>query len=125
MRWLLIFLFACAQDVHATFPGMKQAEPSGTLVILFGNAATDVAVSVDGWLVFDDAHTSKIVIDGIPAGTREVALAANGADKQFRVWISPDHPTTVPIGMPDGSYGFLKTLAGSLITIIVYSLLHG
>ena len=124
MRWLLIFLFACAEDVHARFPGAPQHDPTGTLVILFGNAATDVAVSVDGWLVFDDAHTSKVEIEGIPVGTREVTLAANGADKQFRVWISPDHPTTVPIGMPSGDVGFLKTLLGSIITIVVYSLLH-
>jgi hypothetical protein len=30
----------------------------------------------------------------------------------------------VPIGIPDQSMGFVKTLAGTLITILVYSLLH-
>ena len=51
-------------------------------------------------------------------------LAANGEDKQFHAWIGTDHATTVPLGVPDASMGFVKTLAGTLITILVYSLLH-
>ena len=69
-------------------------------------------------------HTSRVVIDGIPIGTREITLAANGGDKQFKVWIDGDHATTVPIGVADATGGFLKTLAASILTIVVYSLLH-
>ena len=59
-----------------------------------------------------------------PTGTLEIVMAANGGDKAFRVWIDSEHPTTVPLGVPAEGSGFLKSLAGSLITIIVYSLLH-
>ena len=62
------------------------------------------------------------MIEGVPVGTAEVVMAANGADKQFRVWVGTDHATT--LGVPDPGVGFLKTLAGSLLTIIVYTLLH-
>ena len=51
-------------------------------------------------------------------------MAANGVDKQFTVWIDGDHATTVPLGVPEEGTTFLKTLAGSLLTIVVYSLLH-
>jgi hypothetical protein len=51
-------------------------------------------------------------------------MAANGSDKAFHVWIGSDHPTTVPLGVPEESYGFLKSVAGSLLTVIVYTLLH-
>ena len=51
-------------------------------------------------------------------------MAANGADKRSRSGSTATTATTVPLGVPDPSSGFLKTLAGSLLTIVVYSLLH-
>ena len=58
---------------------------------------------------------------GVLAGNRVVYSVGLEA---FRVWIESEHPTTVPLGVPDEGSGFLKSVAGSLITIIVYSLLH-
>lgn len=98
--------------------------PTGSLVLLMSQAASDVSVAIDGLLVVEDAHTDRVVIDGVPIGTREVIMAANGTDKAFKVWIAGDHATTVPLGVPDASIGFLKTLAGTLLTIALYSLLH-
>jgi hypothetical protein len=124
MRFLLVFLIACGSPpvrVHfPTAPGM----PTGTLVLLMSQAANDVTVALDGVLVVDRAHTDRVIVDGVPVGTRTVIMAANGMDKQFQIWVDGDHWTTVPLGVPDAGTAFWKTLAGSLLTVIVYSLLH-
>ena len=128
MKWLLIVLVAvaataCSHDVRARYPSQPD-EPTGTLILTMSQPADGVTVAVNGVLVVDDAHTKHIQIDGIPVGTGEIIMAANGSDKAFRVWIGSERPTTVPLGVPDEGSGFLKTLAGSLLTIVVYSLLH-
>lgn len=125
---LVCLLFVgCARDVRARFPGAPPPDvpvSTGTLVLLLGAPASGVAVAIDGWLVVADQHTSKIVIDGVPIGTREVTFAANGVDKTFKLWVDSEHATTVPIGVPDGGGGFVQTLLGSIATIVVYALIH-
>jgi hypothetical protein len=125
MRWLLVLLFAACgpTDVRVHYPTAPGA-PTGTLVLLLSQAAPDVTVSVNGSLVCDRAHTDRVVVDGVPVGTQTVMIAANGQDKQFTIWVDGDHWTTVPLGVPEQGVGFVKTLAGSLLTILVYSLLH-
>jgi len=120
---LVLALTACAADIHARFPN-PQPTSTGALVLLISEPATGVSVAIDGVLVVQDAHTDHVVIEDIPVGPIEVILSANGSDKQFKAWIQSDHPTTVPLGVPDASAGFIKTLAGTLITILVYSWLH-
>lgn len=93
-------------------------------MLALSEPASGVSVAINGVLVVDEAHTQRVVIDGVPVGTQEVIMTANGTDKQFRVWIGGDHWTTVPLGAPDASAGFLKTLAGTLLTIVVYTMLH-
>jgi hypothetical protein len=123
LAWIVLFAAACAHDVRVTYPAPKDL-PTGTLVLLMGEPASDVAVSINGQLVVEDAHTSRVEIDHVPVGHQDIALAANGVDKQFQIWIDDEHPTTVPLGIPDPGGGFLKTLFGTLITIVVYSMLH-
>jgi len=124
MRFLwLVFLIACAHDVRVKYPA-PPGSPTGTLVLLLGDAASDVAVSINGLLVVEDEHTSRITIDNVPVGTAEVIFAGNGMDKPFHTWVDSDHPTTVPIGVPDPGSGFVKGLFGTIVTLVVYSLLH-
>ncbi len=124
MRWLLVLLFACStQAARVRYPAAPDA-PTGTLVLLLSQDASDVTVAINGNLVVDRAHTDRVIVDGVPVGTQTVTMAANGMDKQFTIWVDGDHWTTVPLGVPDPGYGFVKTLAGSLLTIVVYSLLH-
>ncbi|HEX4453013.1 MAG TPA: hypothetical protein VH143_19195 [Kofleriaceae bacterium] len=119
------FLLACtAHDVRVHYPLASPDDAGGTLVLLLTQPADDVTVAIDGVLVAANAHTQRLVIDRVPVGTAEVIVAANGEDKSFKAWIGTDHATTVPLGVPDASMGFIKTLAGTLITIVVYSLLH-
>jgi uncharacterized membrane protein len=121
---LLLVLIACGgHDVRVRYP-VAPDQPVGTLVLLLSQAASDVTVAINGNLVVDRAHTDRVIVDGVPVGTQTVIMAANGMDKQFQIWVDGDHWTTVPLGVPDPGYGFVKTLAGSLLTIIVYSLLH-
>ena len=112
-------------DVHARFPiAATPTDPTGTIVLILGEAAEDVTVAINGVLVVEGVHTKRVVIDNVPAGTAEIIMAANGADKQIKVWVGTDHATTVPLGIPDPGIGFIKTLAGTLITILLYSLLR-
>ncbi len=123
MRWLLILMFAaCAHDVRTHFPG--SLDDSGTLVIMLTQPGSDVIVTIDGVLVVEEAHTDRIVIDHVPVGFRDLVVAAGGADRTVRVWVASDHATTVPLGLGDGSSSFVKTLFASLLTVVVYALLH-
>jgi hypothetical protein len=126
MRFLVLaVLVACSgpQDVRVHFPAPPEA-PTGILVLHLSQPANNVSVAVNGVLMVDNAHTSSVTIDGVPVGTSEIVMAAEGMDKQFNVWVAGDHATTVPLGVAEPGVSFLKTLAGSLLTIIVYSLLH-
>ncbi len=123
----LLIASCAADDAHARFPGAPPRDvpvTTGTLVLLLGQPANDVAVAIDGWLVFSKERTSRVVIDGVPIGTREVVLAANGGDKQFKIWVDADHATTVPIGVSEEGGSWWKTMIASIITIIVYGLMH-
>ena len=125
MRWLLClaFLVGCSHDVTARFPSTP-AEPTGRLVLLLSQPASGVTVAINGQLVVEDQHTKRVTIDGVPTGTGEVSVAVNGNDKAFRVWIDSEHATTVPLGVPEQSLGFLKSILGTLISLTAYSLLH-
>jgi len=119
----LAFLSACARDVHVSYPAAPD-EPTGTVVLLLSQAANDVNVAINGVLVVQDAHTERIVISNAPAGTQDIVMTANGSDKAMHVYISTDHATTIPMGVPDATSSFLKSLFGTLVTIVAYSLLH-
>ena len=124
MRLLFVlWLIGCAHDVRATFPAARGA-PTGTLVLLLSRPASNVTVAVNGQLVVEDRKTGRVTIEQIPVGTTEITMSANGSDKQFRIWVDDTHATTVPLGVPEQSMGFLKSMFGTLISLTAYSLLH-
>ncbi len=124
MRLLfLLLLLGCAHDVRATFPAAPGA-PTGILVLLLSKPADNVNVAINGQLVVEDRRTGRITIAGIPVGTAEITMSANGSDKQFRIWIDDTHATTVPLGVSEQSMGFLKSVFGTLISLTAYSLLR-
>jgi hypothetical protein len=124
MRFALLALFVagCAHDVRASYPAAPDA-PTGTLVLRFTQSA-DVSVAVNGVLVVDDEKTDKIVIERVPVGTNEIVIAANGGDKAIRAWIDSDQWTTIPMGVPEASSGFFKSVFATLVSIVAYSLLN-
>jgi hypothetical protein len=119
----LLVLAGCAHDIRTRYPAPPDA-PTGTLVLLLTQSSSGVSVAVDGLLVVEDAHTQRITIDNVPTGTHEVVIAANGGDKAFRTWVQSDHPTTIPLGVPEAASSFLKSIAATLISIAAYSLLR-
>ena len=120
---LAVLLIGCAHDVHARYPAAPGA-PTGTLVLLLSQPASGVSVAINGRLVVEDVHTKRVEVEHIPVGNVDITIAANGNDKQFRVWVDDTHPTTVPLGVPEQSMGMLKSIVGSVISIVVYSMLR-
>jgi hypothetical protein len=120
---ILMFLLGCAHDVHVRYPSAPD-EPTGTVVLLLSQAASDVSVAINGQLVVEDAHTDRIVITGAPGGTAEIVMTANGSDKAMHVWVGTDRTTTVPLGVADASVGLIKTIIGTVVSLAAYSLLH-
>ena len=121
MVWL-VFLVGCAHDVRVDYPAPPDA-PTGTLVLRL-SASANVSVAVNGILVVDDAKTDKIVIDRVPIGSNDVVIAANGGDKAVRAWVTSDYWTTIPMGVPEASTGFLKSIFATLVSIVAYSMLN-
>ena len=113
---------ACAHDTRVQFPS-EPGEPTGMLVVKLASPAHDVSLAIDGLLLLEDAHTGRIRVDGVPVGTRDIAITLNGVDKQQRVWVGGDHATTVLVGVPDEEAGFVKTVIGTILTLVMYSLL--
>jgi hypothetical protein len=122
---VVVVMIGCAHDVRARYPTLPDA-PTGSVVLLMSDAASDVSVAVNGILVVDGAHTKRIVIDNIPTGNTDIVMTANGGDKAMRVFVDSDHATTIPMGIGDGGgpTGFLKTIFASIVTMTVYALLH-
>ena len=124
---LIVLLIAgCggAHDVVARFPS-PGVESTGTIVLILSQPADDVTVAINGVLVVEDVHTKRLVIERVPTGSVDIVLAGNGGDKAMRVWLDGDHPTTIPIGIPEaGGASFAKSLLGTILTIVVYSLIH-
>src|SRR6185436_8404513 len=102
MRFALILalLAGCAHDVRARFPSSPE-EPTGTLVLLLSQAASNVSVAIDGLLVVEDEQARKITVERVPTGHHDIAIAANGSDKAMRAWIASENPTTIPLGVPE------------------------
>ena len=120
--WVLL-VTACAKDVHVRYPAAPD-EPTGTIVLLLSRPASDVNVAINGVLVVQDAHTERVVISNAPTGTPEIAMTANGGDRQVKVWVGSEHATVIPLGVPDATSGFLKTMFGTIVSIVAYSLLN-
>jgi hypothetical protein len=122
----LVFVFGvsgCAHDVHIRYPSPPDT-PTGTIVLLLSSAASGVSVAIEGFLVVEDEHTDRIVITNVPIGTQELVMTANGASNAMKVWVGGDHATTIPLGIPDATPGFLKTIVGTVVSLLAYSLIN-
>lgn len=120
----MVLLVGCANDVHVRYPSAPADETGGTVVLKLSQPASDVSVAINGLLVVENKHTSRIVITNAPLGTEEIVMTANGSDKDMHVWVGTEHATTIPLGVPEASLGWLKTVLGTLISLTAYSLLQ-
>lgn len=122
LAWLLLVLLGCAHDVRVAYPAPPDV-PTGTLVLRLTTTA-NVSVAVNGILVVDNEKTDKIRIDQIPIGGNDLVIAANGGDKAIRAFVTSEQWTTIPMGVPEESTGFLKSIFATLVSIVAYSMLN-
>lgn len=113
---------ACARDVRATLPNPYPPDAPGALVLVLTRPSPDVYVAVDGVLVVEGEHTSRIRVDGITPGYVEVAIAIGPAEKQLKVWVDGGRDTVVPVASPGGSaLDSVKSMVMSIAAIAVYA----
>jgi hypothetical protein len=104
--------------VKAHYP--RPAAESGTVVLRFTNAAKDLYVSVNGFPVVEDAHTSRVEVVGVPAGRATIMIAAgSGLEKGFALDVVPGGRVEVPLAAPSGSFssGLWQTFVGALVYV--------
>ncbi len=93
-------------------------------MLLLSTAASGVSVAIEGFLVVEDEHTDRVVITNVPIGTQELVMTANGVNQGMKLWVGGDHATTVPLGVPDPTPGLLKTIVGTVVSLLAYSLIN-
>ena len=127
-RWAVAIVMAvtllvggCAHDVHARFPSAGDAA-TGSLVLVFTQPSPDVYVAIDGVLVVDGAHTSRIVVAAVPSGYADVTIAMGAGEKTVRVWIDDGRDTVLPVGSPGVSAtDSIRNMAMSLAAVALYA----
>jgi hypothetical protein len=120
---VLIATTACTHPVRVHYPS-DPAESTGTVILAFTKPASDVIVVVNGHLVVDGEDSDRIVIDGIPTGMVDLAIACGPGEKQMQVWVDADNPLVIPMGYPGQSAGdTIKGLLSSIAGVLVYALL--
>lgn len=87
---------ASHKRVH--LPLSADAESTGSLSLVFSRQTSGVIVSVDGHLVVENATLRRLHIDNVGEGYVELAIAADGVERQLRVWVDGGRTTSVPIG---------------------------
>jgi len=112
---IALALAGCAHDVRARYPAQPGLS-TGSLVLVFTSAASDVVVAVDGYLIVDGAHTERIRIDGVPSGYVDVTIALGEGAQQQKLWIESGRDTVLPIGAPGGG-GAGEAVRNALISI--------
>ena len=70
----------------------------GSVTLVFSRKTAGVIVSIDGQLVVEGATLTRLVIRDVPSGYVELAIAADGVERQMRLWVEADTTTSLPIG---------------------------
>ncbi len=118
-----VALGACARDVRARYPSSSgPGEDTGSLVLVLTRSSPDVYVAIDGVLVVDGVHTSRVRVDGLEPGYREVVIAVGPAEKAVRVWIDARRDTVIPMpGVGGSTTDSLRNMAMSLAAVALYA----
>ena len=120
---VLVATVACTHPVRVHYPS-DPAEPTGTVILAFTKPASDVIVVVNGHLIVDGEDSDRVVIDGIPTGMVDLAIAVGPGEKQMQVWIDADNPLVIPMGYPGSSAGdTIKGLLSSIAGVLLYAFL--
>ena len=120
---LAVVVSGCASNVEVVYPGSPTPSPTGVVLVRFTEPMTSVSVRVDGALVVEDEHTERIEIRGVPAGEREVTVAASEGSRVRPVHrtevviVRPDQPVALLVATPPLSTGYwIRSAVGALVT---------
>jgi hypothetical protein len=99
----------CAHNVHAVL-----SDPGGGAVLIELTQPTTVVAAVNGHHVAD-CYTSRVLVEGVPAGTARVDVAAGGwhetrVERHITIEVQPRETTVVAIAGPE------QTVASALFT---------
>ncbi|MEZ4365991.1 MAG: hypothetical protein R2939_06845 [Kofleriaceae bacterium] len=123
LGWCVV---GCTRDVHATYPtATAPGAATGSITFAFTGPASGVTIAVNGTLVVDGARTERVTIDGIPAGSTHVVIAAGPSEKAMTVWVDPRQAMTIPVGAGgEAPTSALRGAAVSLLSVVLYALLN-
>tara|TARA_R110002096_G_scaffold16898_7_gene57848 strand:+ start:1193 stop:1648 length:456 start_codon:yes stop_codon:yes gene_type:complete len=106
--------------VVAMPPSALETE-TGSVNLVFSRETSGVIVSIDGQLVVERATLKHLHIADVPTGYVELAIAADGVERQMRIWVDSEKTTSLPIGaapMPPASNPIL-TAGLSILALLV------
>jgi hypothetical protein len=78
-------------------PGALDLE-TGSVDLVFSRKTSGVIVSIDGQLIVEGATLKHLHIGEVPSGYVELAIAADGVERQMRLWVDEGKTTSLPIG---------------------------
>ena len=120
---LAVAVSGCASNVEAVYPGSPTPAPTGVVLVRFTEPMTSVSVRVDGALVVEDEHTERIEVRGVPAGEREVTVAASESvrvrpvHRTEVVTVRADRPVAILVATPPLSTGYwIRSAIGAVVT---------
>lgn len=79
-------------------PAGSSVGDTGTVTLVFSRKTAGVIVSVDGALLVEGETLKRLQIDAVDPGYVDLAIAADGVERQLRVWVDSGKETSVPIG---------------------------
>jgi hypothetical protein len=126
MRWLLVMMIAgctppAARPVEARYQGAAPGQETATLVIQFTGEVQGAHLAVNGRSIAAGARTSRITVEGIPAGDVAVMLAAEGGvEKAFGVHLEPGQALVVPVSTPAPPPKGAHPALQAVLTLFVY-----
>jgi hypothetical protein len=99
-----VLLSGCAHDVKYRM-GAETGFGTGSITVLLTQPTKDLTMTVNGTLVAERAHTQKVTVTGIPAGSADVVIAAGAGparvDRHVRVEVEAGKDTAIPVGAPE------------------------
>jgi hypothetical protein len=116
-----VVLGACARDVRARYP-TAPGDETGSIVLVLTRPSPDVYVAVNGVLVVDGAHTSRVRIDGVETGYAELVIAIGPLEKAVKVWVDAGRDSVLPVaGVGGSTTESIKNMVMSLAAVALYA----
>ena len=105
VRVFAVYVFICSLACsaaptrrHVDMPTVADVSDTGSLTLVFSRTTSGVIVSVNGRLVVEGEKLKRLHIGRVESGYADLAIAADGVERQMRVWVESGRDSSVPIG---------------------------